>query len=125
MINRSLVRLSMPTRSTTSNHCPRPTSCRALIKNVSAPCVTAVEKLATLACGRLCPVLSAKLYTATLKGLPAAGGGIASNSFFIIVPVTVGLVSVTPVLWIIAHPLIIDINREINNSFFILEYKLS
>ena len=97
----------MPTRSTTSNQRPCPTSLSALIKNVSAPCVTAVDKLATLACGRRCPVLSKKLYTATLTGLPAAGAGIVSNSFFTLTRwvVTVGSVSVNPVVCITAQPL--------------------
>ena len=58
---RSRVKLSIPTRSTTSNQLPLPTSCNALIKNTSAPCVTAVLKLAIPAVGLRCPVLSRKL----------------------------------------------------------------
>ena len=61
IIIRSFVRLSIPTLSTTSNHWPFPTSCKALIRNASAPCVTAVDNCAIEALGLLWPVLSAKL----------------------------------------------------------------
>ena len=116
----------MPTRSTTTNHCPRPTSLSALIKNASAPCVTAVDKLAILALGRRCPVLSKKLYTATTTGLPAAGGGITSNSFCIRFLTLVGF-SGPVIILVAAHP--VKHNSKNNaNTFFItllLEYKLS
>ena len=106
----------MFTRSTTSNQRPLPTSCNALIKNVSAPCVTAVLILATLADGLRCPVLSAKLYTATVIGLPAAGAGIVSNSLLNAFLVTVGC-SASRIACVTAQPVKFNNNNNVNNSF--------
>ena len=113
----------MPTRSTTVNQVPRPTSPNALIKNASAPCVTAVDKLAIVAAGRRCPVLSKKLYTATTTGLPA-GGGIVSNSFCIKFLTCVGFSGELNLL-VVAQPASMNNMNTANNFLILLEHKLS
>ena len=57
----SLIKLSIPIRSTTSNHVSLPTSASAFITHTSDPCVTALDRLAILSAGLRCPVLSKKL----------------------------------------------------------------
>src|SRR6056300_80965 len=68
----SLIRLSNPILSTTLNQVPLPTSCNACITQTSAPCVTALLNCENLALGFLCPVLSAKLYTAIVIAGPSS-----------------------------------------------------
>ena len=103
---RSLIRLSIPTRSTTLNQPSLPTSCRALITHISPPCVTAELSFATPSLGLRCPVLSLNWYTAIVIFSPSIIGT-SSNLFWIGECCTVGDVfasSSTCKLGPIAHP---------------------
>ena len=69
----SLVKWSIPTRSTTLNQLPSPAVFSASINIVAAPCVTAVLNIATSPFCFLCPVWSLKEYTATTGCFSGAG----------------------------------------------------
>ena len=82
-----------------------------------------MDRLAILAAGRRCPVLSKKLYTATTMGLPAGGGSI-SNSFSMMFLTARGF-SGCVIMLFVAQPVNPNMINNINMIFILLEYKLS